>query len=392
MRNAKSFWLILVMISTASSAFADGPPDGWHYLTPQGVNKNPLFSEFKYFNFQAPGISGAMTYSVFAPGLLKTLQLNGYFYIDGKLVTVHRAYPLDGVRAQANQLKANFGGPEDGVVSRTANPGEMKIHVFEHTGQIQWDLMFTAPMAEVTSEVTEIPLGYQPRLAPLLRVQNMNWSPVFRSSLVEGTVTFSETGRVVPVRTTTIYHDENWENWIPQYQPFNWMHFTALDSAKERVDLMLVEFPNSTTTAAGLTIYSQGTKKNWPPGSYNVSIKKTGFIPITRHLGATAEQMQQIDVDPTFARSESATRQIPIEYEIKTDDDQVAAHMRVVAALSSTTTRARPAGSPPPKLAILDGVLVEEQVLDVSVRFLSHDGKARQAAGRGEFMNTANEP
>jgi hypothetical protein len=370
---AAAFFLLPALAGAATEYSAtDGSYDRW-YFNDLSSKLNPLFSEFKYFNFQDPGskLSAAITYSVISPGLFKSLAINAFFHDGSRFRSLKRTFPLSCVRASKRDVSADL--CKEGRIEVLAwGPTEVKLRVEQDRGPIRWDLVFTTPMSQITPEVTPIPLD------GAVMDWNMNWSPVARSGQVEGTVSFVEEGKTFAVNTGISYHDQNWEIWYPKAQPFNWMHYTGLDSRGERVDLLLVEFPRNTRGKAnGLTLYSNGAKSFWQQGQYQLTMEGEGRIPVTRHLSKNSVKLQSID--RSFASGEHA---IPLRYRIRTNDGLVDAVLEISAAISTSSSKPSTKGED----------LLDEQLLDARIEFVSSRGDVRTATGPGEFMRTLTGP
>lgn len=367
----RCIWVFVLLLALQAFAADDsGKFDRWHYKD-LSAKINPLFSEFKYFNFQDQGLSAAITYSVISPTLYRTLVINAFFHEAGRFKSVKLTYPLKCIEPSKQDLSTKL--CEDGAIEVLGwGPAEAKIRIRQSSGPVRWDLVFIAPMKQVTTEVTHIPLDGKGPLG-----WHMNWSPVLRSGLVEGTVRFVDEGKVFSVKTETSYHDQNWEIWYPKTQPFNWLHFTALDSKAERADLLLVEFPRNSSTAAGLTLYSDGKKRFWPQGSYRLALEGRGFIPVTRHLAKNSVQAARGGRDFRMGEHE-----IPLRYRIKTNDGQLDAVFEVMAAISTSSSKA----------GTSEEFLLDEQLVRSRVRFVSPAGDVREAQGPGEIMRTLTGP
>lgn len=355
----------------AGPVLAGESENGWRF-NDFFFKHNVLFSEFKYFNFSSPGLFGALTYSVASPPLASRVTVTGHFVRDGRTVHVRRTFSLSCVKASAQRIDAEFCGQGGIDVLSWPGPrgGDAKLRVRQTAGPVRWDLVYTVPREQVTREVSHFPLD-----GPALVNWFMNWSPVFRSGRVQGTVQLPD--ELITVDTETSYHDQNWEIWYPKWQPFNWLHFTAVDSAGERADVTLVEFPKNSSIAPGLTLYSGGAKKFWPQGGYKLEPIGEARTAVTRHPGDLKKGSVQLQ--PT-GRSDGE-RLLPGGYRIRTIDGLLEAELDVVSAVStSNEPKAPKAGG--------EETLVDELRMLAHVRFTAHDGKPREASGPAEWMKT----
>jgi len=366
--------LALIASSLVQAAEPNRSPEfswGWRY-NDRPFYYDALFSEFKYFNFQSQAVSGAITYQVASPMLQRKLVINAYFKENGKIWTVQKSYPLSCVTASSEQVTADFCGGGWIEISN-AGPDIAQVRIVQAEGPLHWDLTYTAPRSQVTSQFSHFALD-RTNIGPWAGIDwYMNWSPVMRSANVQGTVKWADGSRTLAVNTDTSYHDHNYEIWYPKSQPFNWLHYTGLDTTGRRVDLTLVEFPKSDAKTFGLTLYTGGSKTFWQKGRYLLTPIGEGRIPITRRSGDRAEELRSSQIDASFSSGEA---KVPRRYRITTDDHQVTAEIEVTAALSTAKDASRSE----------DELLIDEQLLDARIRFLAPEGEMRTTAGPAEFM------
>lgn len=345
----------------------------WEH-TASAFKDNFLFHEVKYFNFASSTISGALTYIVPSPRTSKELILSGYFVEDGKVSVVRKAYDLTCVNASASSVNANI--CNEGKITEVS-PG--KIRVIQSSGPLKWDMVFDAPLSAQTHTIQEIEFNKTLPLKAEALAKNFkgwfHWVPTFRSSRVTGTVTFNgRSPRTVPVSADNGYHDQHWGIWNPSTQPMRWVHFTGLDSAQERIDLSLGEFPKNDDPRAGLALFRKGKKFFWQPGTYKVESLETGVIPVTHLNQRKQTQFVVKKVDPSF---QSGNHQITKKFRIVT-----LLPPQLEAVIETTSAVAIHGGG--------NGrFILNEQISKVDIRFLEANGEALTAGGDGFYMETS---